>query len=213
MHYIFDFDGTLVDSMPFWAGTHIKALTENGIPCPENYAQTITPLGNLKATELAISLGVKATVEEHLKKVNDELYRGYTTVIPLKENVREMLLRLKEAGHSIHVLTASPHLYVDECLKRLGVYDLFDNVWTIEDFARTKNDPVIYQMAAQRLGTTVENCVFVDDNLTAVTTAKAAGMQTIAVYDALSEAFMAQMQETADQYVMDFSQIRTDCHR
>ena len=213
MFYIFDFDGTLVDSMPFWAGTHIKALTENGIPCPENYAQTITPLGNLKATELAISLGVKATVEEHLKKVNDELYRGYTTVIPLKEHVKETLLRLKEAGHSIHVLTASPHLYVDECLKRLGVYDLFDNVWTIEDFARTKNDPVIYQEAAQRLGTTVENCVFVDDNLTAVTTAKAAGMQTIAVYDALSEAFMAQMQETADQYVMDFSQIRTDCHR
>ena len=32
MFYIFDFDGTLVDSMPFWAGTHIKALTENGIP-------------------------------------------------------------------------------------------------------------------------------------------------------------------------------------
>ena len=64
--------------------------------------------------------------------------------------------------------------------------------------------------AAQRLGTTVENCVFVDDNLTAVTTARVAGMQTIAVYDALSEAFMAQMQETADQYVMDFSQIRMD---
>ena len=41
---LFDFDGTLVDSMPFWAGTHIKALTEGGIPCPENYAQTITPL-------------------------------------------------------------------------------------------------------------------------------------------------------------------------
>jgi beta-phosphoglucomutase-like phosphatase (HAD superfamily) len=109
--------------------------------------------------------------------------------------------------------TNMPHLYVDECLKRLGVYELFDNVWTIEDFARTKNDPVIYQEAAQRLGTTVENCVFVDDNLTAITTAKTAGMQTIAVYDALSEAFMAQMQETADQYVMDFSQIRTDCHR
>ena len=213
MHYIFDFDGTLVDSMPFWAGTHSKALTENDIPCPENYAQTITPLGNVKAAELAISLGVKMTVDELLKKVNDELYIGYTTVIPLKENVKETLLRLKEAGHSLHVLTASPHLYVDECLKRLGVYELFERIWTIEDFARTKNDPVIYQMAAQRLGTTVENCVFVDDNLTAVTTAKAAGIQTIAVYDALSEAFMVQMQETADQYVMDFSQIRTDCHR
>jgi len=207
MFYLFDFDGTLVDSMPFWAGTHIKALTENGIPCPENYAQIITPLGNVKATELAVSLGVKATVEEHLKKVNAELYRGYTTEIELKSTVREVLLALKAAGHSLNVLTASPHLYVDPCLERLQVAKLFDQIWTIEDFDRTKDDPVIYHMAAQRLGTSVENCIFVDDNLTAITTAKQAGMKTIAVYDSLSETFAERMKETADRYVWDFAEI------
>ena len=56
-HYFFDLDGTLLDSMELWAGTHRKALEDAGIPVPENFVETITPLGNQGASEFVISLG------------------------------------------------------------------------------------------------------------------------------------------------------------
>ncbi|MBE6808956.1 MAG: HAD family phosphatase [Ruminococcaceae bacterium] len=207
MHYIFDFDGTLVDSMPIWANTHIKALTEHCIACPENFVETITPLGNIKAAEYALSLGVKATLEEHVNKINTYLYEQYTTIVPLKETVKETLSALKNQGHRLHVLTASPHLYVDACLKRLGVFEIFENVWTIEDFGCTKSETIIYEKTAERLNAKLSECIFVDDNFTAISTSKKAGMKTVAVYEKLSENYEDKLKATADNYVYRFSEM------
>ncbi len=63
---------------------------------------------------------------------------------------------LKAQGYSLNVLTASPHRMLDACLKRNGIYNLFDNVWSCDDFSTTKSDVQIYHMAAERLHTTVE---------------------------------------------------------
>ena len=128
-------------------------------------------------------------------------------MIPAKAHVKETLLTLKEAGHSVNVLTASPHRYLDICLKRNEIYDLFDEVWSIDDFGHTKSETIIYEKAAARLGAKVEDCIFVDDNFTAISTAKAAGMQTIAIYDASAVSYEAQMREAADHYVVDFAEI------
>ena len=44
-YYLFDFDGTLVDSMPYYAKAMLQILDENGISYPEDIVKTITPLG------------------------------------------------------------------------------------------------------------------------------------------------------------------------
>ena len=207
MFYIFDFDGTLVDSMPYWGNTHIEALLKHGIECPENFVETITPLGNQKAVEYAFSLGVKANFDEYLNFINNKLLEKYSTVVPLKEFVKETLTKLKAQGHSLNVLTASPHLYVDNCLKRLDVFDCFDNIWTIEDFAHTKAETIIYNKVAEKLNTTVHDCTFVDDNFTAILTAQKAGMKTIAIFDKSSKNSELELQKTADKYIYNFNEM------
>lgn len=206
-YYLFDFDGVLVDSMDTWAGVHINALKQAGIPIPQNFVETITPLGNYKASEYTISLGLNVSLETYLKEVSEKLYQEYTTNVPLKPFVKETLSLLKEKGVSLNVLTASPHLYVDECLKRHGVFELFENVWTIDDFRYTKADPELFKNAAEKLNANIKNCTMLDDNFTAISTAKKSGMNTIAVYDKSSEAFEQILRETADKYIFDFSQI------
>lgn len=206
MYYIFDFDGTLVDSMPYWAGVHINALKENNIPCPENFVETITPLGNLKASEYTISLGIDITLDKYLEKINLELHKQYSELIPLKKGVRETLTKLQESGHSLNILTASPHKFLDVCLKRLGIYDMFDNVWSIDDFGHSKAETVIYLMAAERLGTTPENCVFFDDNYIAIATAKESRMKTIAVYDETAKNQQEKLKLEADTYIYSFEE-------
>lgn len=204
--YLFDFDGTLVDSMETWAGVHINALKNAGIEVPADFVETITPLGNYNASKYTISLGIDIPLKTYLDNISKALYKEYTTRISLKANVLEALKKLKNKNISLNVLTASPHLYVDPCLNGLGIYDYFDNVWTIEDFGLTKAQPAIYQKAAEKLGTDINNCTMIDDNFTAISTAKTAGMNTIAVYDSTSKASENLLKKTADKYIYSFKE-------
>ena len=207
MTYIFDFDGTLVDSMPVFSSKMEQIFRENNLPVAEDFVKMITPLGYAGTAQYAISLGYPGTVEDYIARATALMEEAYHYHIPAKAYVAKNLQRLKAAGHSLNVLTASPHAVLDKCLKRVGLYELFDNVWSCDDFATTKANPEIYKMAAARLGKQVTECTFLDDNLGAVTAAKKAGMISVGVYDDSSRDFVEEMKQAADGYVFDFREL------
>lgn len=207
MTYIFDFDGTLVDSMPVFSGMMQEIFQENNLPLAEDFVKIITPLGYTGTAEYGRSLGLTLSVEEFIARATEKMAPEYHHRIPAKPYVQEKLLQLKKKGHSLNVLTASPHSVLDKCLQRLELYDLFDNVWSCDDFSTTKADPQIYVRAAARLGRGVEECLFVDDNIGAVSTAKKAGMIAVGVYDESSKDYVAEMTAAADVYIYDFSEL------
>lgn len=207
MTYLFDFDGTLVDSMPTYVAAMLRILDENGIAYDDGLIKTITPLGLIGTAKYYMGLGVPMTMEALVNKMGEYMLDGYFYRIPAKSNVIPVLKQLKERGCGLNVLTASPHITLDACLKRLGIYDIFDNVWSCDDFETTKADPEIYKMAAQRMGVPVEEVLFLDDNLNADLTAKAAGMRVCAVYDPSSAEYEAEMRAATDYYIHDFSEL------
>lgn len=208
MHtYLFDFDGTLVDSMPYYVGVMKKILDDNGISYGSDLVKIITPLGFVGTAKYFKGMGIPLTEEEMIKKMHALAQRAYAYDVPAKKNVIETLKALKESGASLNVLTASPHETLDVCLKRLGIFGLFDNVWSCEDFKTTKADPEIYKMAAEKIGVPVEEILFLDDNFNADKTAKAAGMKVVGVYDDASCGYEAEIREIADGYIHDFSEL------
>ena len=208
--YLFDFDGTLVDSMPTFVGAFFTLMEKHGIPHDGNTVKTITPLGYGGTADYLISLGMPLTKEEILYEVNAFATDAYHNKIVCKAHVKETLEALKARGDDLHVLTASPHSVLDACLMRNGIYDLFTNVWSCEDFGTTKADPHIYHMAAERIGKPVEKVTFLDDNEGACRTAKTAGMRVYAVYDETSRDAMDIMREISDRYITDFSELLED---
>ena len=205
--YLFDFDGTLVDSMPVYAALMLQILEEHGIPHDKGIIKITTPLGYRKTAELFVSMGVPMTADALVDVMTARAVDAYTHRVPAKAHVLDALRRLKARGDSLNVLTASPHAMLDPCLKRLGVYDLFDHVWSCEDFATSKADPAIYHMAAEKIGQPVEAIWFLDDNPGADKTARQAGMRVCGVYDASSEEYTEEMKRICDAYIEDFSQI------
>ncbi len=206
--YVFDFDGTLVDSMPAWVNTMLTILEENSITYPDNIVKIITPLGYRGTAEyFRNELKLDIPVEVLIERMNELAYEAYAYNVVAKDTVAETLKKLKEMGHSINVLTASPHLTLDICLKRNGIYDLFDNVWSCDDFNTTKSDPEIYHRTAERLGTTVSDCVFLDDNFNALSTAKSAGMEVIGVYDKSSDEYVDEITGLCGRYIYKFSEL------
>lgn len=205
--YLFDFDGTLVDSMPTYVRSMLRILDENGIEYDDDIVKIITPLGLLGTADYYIKMGVNKPREEIIMKMKEYMYEEYLNNIPAKENVITVINKLKESGVKLSVLTASPHVTLDPCLKRLGLYDLFDNVWSCDDFSTTKADPEIYVKAAEKMGERVEDVLFLDDNYNADATAKKAGMQVCAVYDESSEEYVDEMKSLADYYIYNFSEL------
>ena len=208
MHtYLFDFDGTLVDSMPVYASMMLDILREYGVPHEKDIIKVTTPLGYKKTAELFASMGLPLAADEIEAIMNARAVEAYTHRVEAKAHVIDALRRLKARGDSLNVLTASPHAMLDPCLKRLGIYDWFDNVWSCDDFATTKADPKIYHRAAERIGQRVEHIWFLDDNPGADRTAKAAGMRVCGVYDDSSAEYEQEMRAVCDAYIRDFSQI------
>lgn len=205
--YLFDFDGTLVDSMPLYASFILRLLDENKVPHEDDIVKTITPLGMMSTVEYLIGIGLALSKEEVIRLMQEYFLDAYFYKIPAKENVLPTLKELKDRGASLNVLTASPHITLDACLKRLGIYDWFDHVWSCDDFGTSKADPEIYKMAAKQTGERVEDVLFLDDNLNAVLTAKEAGMKVCGVYDASSGEYEGEIRAAADFYVRDFSEL------
>ena len=206
--YLFDFDGTLVDSMPTFVSAMLRILDENGISYGSDIIKIITPLGLNGTAEYYIDqMGIKLSKEQLMGIMKDYMMDAYFHTIPAKMNVPEVLRELKNRGASLNVLTASPHITLDACLKRLGLWELFDNVWSCDDFNTTKADPQIYVRAAEKMNTTADKVLFLDDNLNADLTAKAAGMQVCGVYDESSEDYVEQMKTANDYYIYDFQEL------
>ena len=206
--YIFDLDGTLVDSMPVGIGIVLGFLKEKGISYPDDIVTTLTPLGYKgSAKYIADHLSGGGQLEQIYEYFQAQTLRAYGETIPLKAHVKETLEGLKAQGCRLNVLTASPQLLTDICMKRLGVYDLFDNVWSIDAFGLTKADEQIYIEAAKRIGVAPEECIMADDNLHVLQTAKKVGMATVGVYDESSKDVMEEMRAIADKYAVDFEEL------
>ena len=206
--YLFDFDGTLVDSMPSYVSAMLRILDENGIAYESDIIKIITPLGYAGTAKYYIEkLGVNMTEEMLVETMKRYAYNEYAHNIEAKPNVIETLRTLKAGGADLHILTASPHLVLDVCLKRLGMYELFANVWSCDDFGTTKADPEIYKMAAEKIGRQISEILFLDDNYNADKTAKAAGMRVAGVYDSSSAEYADEIKAVSDYYVTDFAEL------
>ena len=206
--YLFDFDGTLVDSMPSYISAMLRILDDNRVEYGEDIIKIITPLGyGGTARYYREQFGLQMPEEEIVALMKRYAYEEYAHRIQAKEGVIETLKTLKAQGAGLHILTASPHEVLDVCLNRLGILDLFTNVWSCDDFGTTKANPEIYKMAAERIGAPVDQILFLDDNYNADKTAMTAGMRVCGVYDDSSKDYAEEIKSVSHHYVQSLSEL------
>ena len=138
--YFFDMDGTLIDSMQSaWDKVILKYLHDRGISYPENMIIDIVTKGFMGIAKYYVEqLGVEATAQELYDYFMETLEPMYQNEFPSKVGAIEAIQRLKGKGCAVNVISGSPLRFVIPCLKRLELYELFDNVFSLEDFKLTK---------------------------------------------------------------------------
>jgi len=206
--YIFDLDGTLVDSMPFFAKGILKIADDAGLSYGDELLKILTPLGYTGSAEYYVNqMGVKDSVENIVAQIKQNLVYEYTNNIVTKPGVKQYLQTIHQKGARLFVLTASPHLVTDVCLQKNGIYDLFEQVWSVDDFALNKSDTRLFFKVTELLNCTPEQIHYFDDSLIALENAGKAGYRTYAVYDAQTEDEVARMKSEFDVYVNSFESL------
>jgi HAD superfamily hydrolase (TIGR01509 family) len=178
--YLFDCDGTIVDSMPLHYVAWKKALGEWNVDFEE---RLFYAWGGMPVVEIIRSLnemhGVNMPVEEtHHRK--EGLY--YEMLGDLKA-VPEVLEHVHASHGTIPfaVVSGSTRESVVKSLEILGILDKFDTLVCAGDYAKGKPDPEPFLLAAERLGIDPARCLVFEDTEMGIQSATAAGMKSVKV--------------------------------
>ena len=201
---IFDFDGTLVDSMFIWDTFGEDYLRTLGKEPNENLTETFKTFTLEQAAEYyRKNYGVTLSVGEIVDGVNEMVAKLYRTKVALKNGVLEFLRDLRSKGVKMCVATVTDRPIVEDVLKKLGIRDFFTEIFTCAEVGHNKETPHIYRVALEVLGTQKDETIVFEDALHALMTAKKDGFTVAAVYDKY-ETGQNEMRAAADYYISDY---------
>jgi len=196
---IFDADGTLLDSMPYWDESVISIVRAMGLEPEKGLTEILTPMSMEEGAQYLIErYELTASVKDIVAEENRRAEEFYETKVDLKNGVLPLLDMLAKSGVRLSVATATDKYLIDKALKATGILSYFDAVLSCGDIGEGKSSPTIFYKACELMNTQPQFTVVVDDSLTAITTAKNNGFKTAAVYDDMQKKHWAQLSELGD---------------
>lgn len=185
---IFDMDGTLIDSLSFW--NHFwKNIGKRYMNDPDFQAcETVDKaIRTMVYADAMIYVkeyyNIAAGNAEFLHFAESELLDFYRDVATVKDGAIALLEHLKQMGIPICLASATAMKGLRFVLDCHGLTKYFDTVLSCADIGVGKDKPDIYLMALDAMSLSAsEVCVF-EDSYVALETAKAAGFQTVGIYD------------------------------
>lgn len=208
--YVFDMDGVLIDSMSRFERCMLQILDDHKVSYDDKMIDIVTPLGYEGTAKYYVNeLGVNESVDSIVERLKQYLYQEYAYNIVLKEGVKEYLQKLAFGNARMFVLTASPHLMTDTCLKHNEVFDMFEEVWSIDEFGGlTKSNVELFETVADKIGCKPEEIHYFDDNVIAIENATKAKYNTFAVRDRQKPLVWESMKATAKHYINSFTELK-----
>jgi beta-phosphoglucomutase family hydrolase len=178
--YLFDCDGTIVDSMPLHYMAWKKALGEWNCPFEE---ELFYAWGGRPTTEIIATLNQKHALKMPVESVAGRKEELYFELLPQLKAVPEVLEHI-EAQHGkipFAVVSGSARDSVTASLERLKLLDRFQTMVCAGEYQKSKPDPEAFLLAASRLGVTPEECLVFEDTEMGIQAATAAGMASVKV--------------------------------
>ena len=178
---LWDMDGTLVDTEPYWMARESALVAEHGGRWTESDAHSL--VGNdllVSAAALRERGGVRLELAEIVAFLLDGVVEQTRASVPWRPGARELLAQLREQGVPCALVTMSYQALAGAVVEALPP-ESFSTLVTGDQLSRGKPFPDAYQEAARRLGRAPGECLAIEDSLTGVTSAEAAGVPTLAV--------------------------------
>ncbi|WP_261376524.1 HAD family phosphatase [Nocardioides sp. J9] len=178
---LWDMDGTLVDTEPYWMATETAIAEEHGGTWTHEDAMSL--VGNDLLTSgryLKDRLGLDQSPEEVVELLLDGVVAKVRHAVPWCAGSRELLLALRKAGVPCGLVTMSYERFVAPILEHLPP-ETFRVIVTGDMVSQGKPHPEAYLTAAAALGVDAADCVAIEDSPTGARSAESAGCRVLVV--------------------------------
>jgi HAD superfamily hydrolase (TIGR01509 family) len=178
--YLFDCDGTIVDSMPLHYVAWKQALGEWGCPFDEDLFYS---WGGKPPVEIIADLNRMRGLNMPVETVAEYKEQLYFDQLNLLEPVPEVLEHIEAQFGRIPfaVVSGSNRESIEKSLTAVGLRDRFPLLVGSEDYTRSKPAPDAFLVAAERLGIAPKDCLVFEDTAMGIEAATAAGMASVRV--------------------------------
>lgn len=178
--YIFDCDGTLVDSMPIHYVCWVESLRRNGATFPFTEDEFYHFAG-VREQDTVVILN-----EQHGTNIDPDAV-AETKAVLFQRRIHEVprVHPVASFAESLHgqapmsVASGSEAPIVHACLQGTGLFHIFHHIITPADVKRGKPAPDMFLLAAERMGVAPEDCLVFEDGRSGMEAAKAAGMEAV----------------------------------
>ena len=204
---IFDLDGVLADSEPWWNEIDAKLLAEHGVTYRGEYHRNVLGVSYRLAVEFyKKTFGLSVPTEEMMRRRSEIATEFFANRIDLFPSVNPTLEELRQMNLRLAVATSSVSASARPFLDRHKLTSFFEVIVTGEEVDRGKPYPDIYLRAAEKLSVATDASLVIEDSLSGIAAAKAANMQVAAIPDTR---FVdpGQYEKTADYLLKDLQEV------
>ena len=193
---LFDLDGVLVDSESFICNAAIIMFKELGTTVSPEDFKPFTGMGENRyiggvAEKHKLNIDIEQ-VKARTYEIYEELVKGKLSPLP---GAHEFIRKCREKGFRLVLATSTDRIKMEVNLREIGLAgDTFNSIITGLDAENKKPAPDIYLKAAESVGLEPNECLVVEDAVSGVKAAKAAGCMCLAV----TTSFEASMLSEAD---------------
>jgi mannitol-1-/sugar-/sorbitol-6-/2-deoxyglucose-6-phosphatase len=182
---IFDMDGVIIDSEPFWKEADIKVYGDLGIELTEEMCAQTTGLDGFKAVEYWYNY--KPWPDRSFKEVKNDIETRVVECVKERgkpaAGLDYILNFIESRKMKIGLASASPMHIIEAVLEKLGVKNRFNISHSAELEKQGKPHPDVYLGTARMLNIRPSECIVVEDSIYGLQSAKAAGMKVVAIPD------------------------------
>jgi HAD superfamily hydrolase (TIGR01509 family) len=211
---IFDLDGTLIDSMPFWDRLGSEYIRHKGFITLKNVDEMLKTMSLEQAARyFKENYPVSGNVEDIIKEIITLIESYYRLHLPLKASVIPFLDKLFEDNVKMCIATANDYDLAKAVLERLNISKYFEFILTCTEAGVGKDSPGFFLKALELLKTPKYETIVFEDALHAIKSAKAAGLYVAAVYDRSSHGDREEIKLTADIYLDSFEDWNSNSYK
>ncbi len=175
---LWDMDGTLVDTEPYWIAAEIELCAAHGVTWTHDDGLALVGNPLTYSAQIFRECGVDLPAAQIIDSLLTSVTAATRADPPWMPDAVALLDRLRAAGVPLALVTMSYDMLASAVL---DVKPVFDAVVTGEQVERGKPDPESYLTAADRLGVRIEDCLAIEDSPSGIASALAAGARTVGV--------------------------------
>ena len=207
---LFDLDNTLLNSDASWHYVlDNKTFKDFGLKVNQQFKKERSGISNYEAAKLFVKLtGVDKTVDEVYNNWLENMSYCYQNDVTCKKGAKEFLPRLKQKGYRIIVVSATEKFLVEQALKRFGLDEYIERIYTETILQSPKRSVEFYGKVLRKLGTSYKDVFLFEDSIVSLRSAYKMNVDSCALIHEFNKKHKRELKAITNLVIKDYTDKR-----